>query len=152
MKDEEMVKKRHSIICASYLFLLKDEKILLSRRFNTGYEDGNYSVPAGHVDEGETVFDALLRETKEEIGIDIKKTNAELTHVMHRSNTDSNDERLDFFFVCKKWNGEIKNAEPHKCDDLSWFDVNSLPDNVLPYIKKSIESSSSKNIFSEFGW
>ena len=67
------MKTRHSIICASYLLLVRDTEVLLSRRFNTGYEDGNYSLPAGHVDKGESVADALVREAKEEIGIDVKK-------------------------------------------------------------------------------
>ena len=91
------MKKRYSIICASYLLLMRGEEVLLSRRFNTGYEDGKYSVPAGHVDEGESVADALIREAKEEIGIDIQKQDIVLSHVMHRKGASTSDERLDFF-------------------------------------------------------
>jgi len=42
-------------LVAVHLFLLQDNKILLSKRYNTGYEDGNWNVPAGHVEEGESV-------------------------------------------------------------------------------------------------
>lgn len=146
------MKKRHSIICASYLFLLQDNKILLLRRFNTGYEDGNYSVPAGHVDEEEAVLDALIREVKEEIDIDINKTNIELSNVMHRRASETNDERLDFFFVCDNWGGKVKNMEPHKCDDLNWFNINQLPDNIIPYIQDAISNHIKKIIYSEKGW
>ena len=39
-----MAKERHKIVPASYLVLIKDSKILLSRRVNTGYEDGKYPM------------------------------------------------------------------------------------------------------------
>jgi len=146
------MKKRHSIICASYLLLLKDNNVLLLRRFNTGYEDGNYNIPAGHVDEGESVTNTLIREIKEEIGININKTNIELVHTIHRQGSEINDERLDFFFICKKWDGEVQNIEPHKCDDLNWFDVNKLPDNVIPYIRDAISNYIKKIPYSERGW
>lgn len=74
---------------------MKDKKVLLLRRFNTGYQDGNYSFPAGHVDEGESVADTLVREAKEEIGVGIKKKDINLAHVMHRKGTSQSDERLD---------------------------------------------------------
>jgi hypothetical protein len=41
-----MEKTRHTNIPASYLILMKDNNVLLLRRFNTGYEDGNYSMIA----------------------------------------------------------------------------------------------------------
>lgn len=146
------MKKRHSIICASYLLLIKDNKILLLRRFNTGYQDGNYSVPAGHVDEGESVADALVREAKEEVGIEVKKQDTTLCHVMHRKGTDQNDERLDFFFTCQKYDGEVKNLEPQKCDDLRWFDLGKLPDNIIPYIKQAIVNTLKQKLYSELDW
>lgn len=95
------MKERHSIVCAAYLLLFQDDKVLLLRRYNTGYEDGKYSVPAGHVDEGESVSDALVREVREEIGVDIDKKDTNLIHVMHRRASETNDERIDFFFTAK---------------------------------------------------
>ena len=146
------MKKRYSITCASYLLLINDSKMLLSRRFNTGYEDGKYSVPAGHVDEGESVADALVREAKEEIGIIIKKDDISLGHVMHRKGIGHSDERLDFFFVCQKYSGDIKNIETEKCDDLCWFSVDALPENTIPYIKIAIGNILNKKQYSELNW
>lgn len=146
-------KERHAIVCAAYLFLVKDSRVLLLRRFNTGYEDGNYSVPAGHVDQGESVSDCLLREVHEEIGVDISKEDVELAHVMHRKETEKNDERLDLFFICRKWGGKIKNMEPHKCDKLEWFEIEKLPRNTIPYIRNAIENSIlDKKLYSELHW
>ena len=42
-----------SMLIAVYLVLLRDEQVLMLRRHNTGYEDGNYSVIAGHVERDE---------------------------------------------------------------------------------------------------
>ena len=45
-----MAKIRHTNIPASYLVLMKENKVLLLRRFNTGYQDGNYSMITWHLD------------------------------------------------------------------------------------------------------
>ena len=143
-----MIKERHKIIPASYLALIKNNKILLQRRFNTGYEDGKYSLVAGHVDKGETFTEAIIREVKEEAGITLQAEDLSVVHVMNR-NIES-DERIDIFFTAKKWTGNIENKEPNKCDDLSWFDLDDMPDNVIPYIKEAINCLKKKITYSEF--
>jgi 8-oxo-dGTP diphosphatase len=45
-----MLKQKHKNIPASYLMLMKDDKILLQRRCNTGYKYGEYGIPSGHVE------------------------------------------------------------------------------------------------------
>ena len=134
---------------AVHLFFLRDKQILLLRRFNTGYEDGNYSVVAGHVDAGETVTQAAIREAKEEVGVILEPTNIQIVHVINRK---SEDERIDFFMVISRWVGEIKNNEPQKCDNLSWANLDSLPYNIIPYVKRAIENYQAGIYYSEFGW
>ena len=56
---------------AIHIFLWQDEKVLLLRRYNSGYEVGNYSVPAGHLDGNEPETQAAMREVREEVGIEI---------------------------------------------------------------------------------
>ena len=63
---------RFKLIVAAYLILIEDSKILLQRRQNTGYEDGNYSIPAGHLEDTESVTDCLIREIKEEMDLGSK--------------------------------------------------------------------------------
>ena len=69
---------------AVHLFLIKDGKILLLRRSNTGYEDGKYSVVAGHIDGDEDEKTAMIREAREEAGIEIARSNIKFAGVMHR--------------------------------------------------------------------
>jgi mutator protein MutT len=145
-----MSKDKFKIIPTVYLVLIKGNKILLSRRHNTGFHDGEYSFPAGHLNGNETIKQAMVREAKEEIGVKIKSEDLKLVHVMHRK--DANEERVNFFLIAKKWKGEIKNMEPHKCDDLSWFELNHLPKSVIPYIRQAINSFLANVFYSEFGW
>lgn len=133
-----MAKERFKIIPAVYLVLMKENKILLSRRHNTGYFDNYYSFPAGHLDGNETFKQAMVREAKEETGIVLNPSDLELIHTLNRKIPDN--ERVDFFFTSKKWQGEPKIMESEKCDDLSWFELNNLPDNIIPYIKQVIDS------------
>lgn len=135
---------------AVHLFLRKDDEILLLRRFNTGYEDGNYSVIAGHVDGGEDVYTAMIREAKEEAGITLNKDDLEIVQVMHRKKPL--EERIDYFFDCLKWEGDIQNIEPNKCDELTWTRIDSLPINTIDYIQEAIKNYKNGIAFSLFGW
>lgn len=134
---------------AIHLLFLIDNQVLLLRRFNTGYEDGNYSVVAGHVDLGETVTQAAIREASEEVGVILQPQDIQVVHTMNRR---SDDERIDFFAVVKSWKGEITNNEPEKCDELSWFSTDSLPSNIISYVKYAIENYQNELYYSEFGW
>ncbi len=124
-------------------------KILVARRSNTGYRDGEYSVPAGHLDGEETVSAAAAREAEEEVGVRIKAGDIRFSSVMHRI---EGDERVDFFVQVQRWDGEIVNAEPDKCDDLRWVDFDSLPDNTIPYVRRAIANHLNGIPFDEFGW
>lgn len=142
--------KRFTQIIAVHLFLVKEEKVLLARRCNTGYEDGNFSVPAGHVEKNETCLAAMARETREEIDVEVDEQDLHMTHVMHRK---SNGEyRVDFFFECIQWKGEPKINELDKCDKLDWVSTNKLPNNVIPYIRQAVEKAGAGIKYSEFGF
>ena len=148
-----MVKERHKMTPASYLVLIKNNKILLQRRFNTGYEDGKYSMVAGHVDKGEGFTQAIIREAKEEAGITLKVEDLKAVHVInHDTGSEENNERIDVFFTAEKWEGEIENKEPEKCDDLSWFDLDSIPENTIDFLKEVISCIKNKIFYSEYGY
>ena len=132
-----------------HLLFIQEDQILLARRFNTGYRDGEYSVPAGHLDGNETVIGAGMREAKEETGVGIEAGNMTFSSVMHRT---EGDERVDFFVQIHKWQGEIVNTEPNKCDDLRWVSFDELPDNTIPYVRRAIENHLKGITFDEFGW
>jgi len=111
--------------------------------------DGKYSLISGHLDGNETVSTAMIREAFEEAKIKIKKEDLIPATVIDRQ---SDQEYIDFFFVAEKWDGEIEIGEPDKCDELKWFSLDNLPDNLLPYIEEAIENYKNKIPFFESGW
>lgn len=143
-------KEQFKIYIAAYLVLKKGNKILLSRRANTGYQDGKYSMVAGHLDGNETARHCIIREAMEEAGIILDPGDVRVVHIMHRSNPDR--EYIDIYLTASKWDGEIKIMEPELCDDISWFSVNKLPKNILPEVKFALEKIREKEFYGEFGW
>ncbi|HJR81331.1 MAG TPA: NUDIX domain-containing protein [Anaerolineales bacterium] len=132
-----------------HLLFFRGNQVLLLRRFNTGYRDGEYSIPAGHLDGNETIVAAAAREAEEETGVRIELGAINFSSVMHRL---EGDERVDFFVHVQEWNGEPVNAETEKCDELRWVDINDLPSNTIPYVRRAIQNHMNHIEFDEFGW
>jgi ADP-ribose pyrophosphatase YjhB (NUDIX family) len=116
---------------AAQILLRRGSQTLLLKRQNTGYEDGKYGLPTGHIEFGESVKSAAIRQAKEEIGVDIEESDLDVFGVMHRIKRVT---YVDFFLTCQKWSGEISNREPEKCSELVWTDLDDLPPNMVPYV------------------
>ena len=144
-----MTLEKFKLRSAVYLIPIKDNKVLLSRRFNTGWMDGKYSLISGHIDGNETVFEAMVREALEEADLKIDPQDLIPATVIHRK---SDFEYIDFFFIVKQWQGTPTIKEPNKCDDLSWHSLNNLPNNLLPFITEAINNYQNKTAFFVSGW
>jgi 8-oxo-dGTP diphosphatase len=136
-------------LVAVHIFLIREGRVLMLRRYGTGYEDGNYSVPAGHVEAGEEVFDAAIREAAEEVGVTLLRRQLTVVGVMQRR---SDDERIDFFLSAERWGGEPANLEPSKCDELRWCDPADLPENTVEYVRQALRNSRGGPWFDSMGW
>jgi 8-oxo-dGTP diphosphatase len=150
-----MLKDRFKVTPAVHLILIREDNVLLLRRFNTGYEDGNYSVPAGHLDGNEPASAAMVREVREETGIIIDSHDLRVVHVMHRNISGDHftpEERVDFFLSADRWCGMPLIMEPGKCDELAWYPVDNLPCNLVPYVRAALNAYFSGQYYSEFGW
>lgn len=143
--------KRNTAVPASYLILRRGEKILFTKRKGSGYYDGWYGLPAGHIEDGELPTECLIRETKEEIGLDISKNIIKLAHIMYRVKNDETGNRVDYFFVVENFTGEPKIMEHHKCDDMQWFSIDSLPENTVHHTQIAIKNIQKGILFSELG-
>lgn len=107
---------------------------------------------AGHVEQGENVTHAAVREAREEAGIEIDPAELHFAHVMQRHNPDGTI-YFDCYFRVTRWGGAIVNAEPHKCDDLRWFRRDGLPENTIDHVRQAIEAVFVRNApFSTIGW
>ncbi|MGH3711562.1 MAG: NUDIX hydrolase [Pyrinomonadaceae bacterium] len=140
---------RPRVIVDVNLLITKGDQILLGRRCNTGFADGNYSLPAGHLELGESVVVAAIREAKEELNIEVDAGDMRFVQVMHNAYGIG---RLAFFFEVKKWSDDIVNMEPQKCDDLRWFSAARLPSNMVPYIREGISHYIAGRTLTLHGW
>lgn len=123
-------------IVTVYGLLRQSDTVLLQKRQNTGFGDGFYSLIGGHVDAGENVREALLREAREEIGVSIPPDEAHFCLFLHRKTPKG--VFLNFFFEVSNWRGIPAICEPHKASDLAFFNVQNLPENTLDYIQHAI--------------
>ena len=111
------------------------EEILLALRKNTGYNDGNYELPGGHVDVGEDIIDAMIREAKEELNIELERKDLKIKHILHHYKGNS----LKFVISTEKYKGNLKIGEPDKCEKLEWFNIKELPENIDKKMEKVLQ-------------
>ena len=133
----KMKKNHYRALCAVFPIILKTENegkyILLHKRANTGYRDNMWDVAgSGHVDEHETAIQALVREGKEELGIHIELADVQFAHLSHNVDSCGDETYYNIYFFVTAFDGTPIIMEPEKCSDLSWFDVNSLPEDMIP--------------------
>ncbi|MFF5035554.1 NUDIX hydrolase [Nocardia salmonicida] len=141
---------RHKLIGDVHLLLTDDEgRILFGRRAGTGFADGAYHPPSGHLEADESIVDALVREAIEEVGVEIAADDVEFVHVMHNSSSGG---RVAFFFRVARWQGAPVNLEPDKCDALEWFSVDALPAEMIPYCREALDRIASGEVISLYGW
>jgi 8-oxo-dGTP pyrophosphatase MutT (NUDIX family) len=138
---------RFVVVPAAYVFMLRPapmpggREVLLQLRRGTGYMDGHWAAAvAGHVERGESVYEAARREAREEVGIE----DVDLVPwcAMQRTGVgdDPIDERVDFFFLSTSWAGTPELLEPDKAADLRWFNLDRLPSPVVPHERRVLES------------
>lgn len=129
---------REEFLSAIYM-IIKNEKgeILFQRRCGSKLWPDFLGLPAGHVDKGEDVYQALVREAREELNIDINVKDIEDTFVVNRINKNLKP-YYDIYFVIKSYKGMIKINEPNKCQELKWFLLGNMPDDVIEFEKMAL--------------
>ncbi len=132
-----------------HVMLMQGERVLLMRRMNTGFFDGLFSLPGGHVEPGESVKMAAIREMREELAIELVADDLHLTGVVHRL-SDTN--RIDFFLHTSHWTGLPVRAEPDKCAALQWVARDALPVDTVPYVAAALARDASVPWIAESGW
>jgi len=109
--DKDQANRRTVAHCVDGI-LVEGRKFLAERRRDDDDADpGLIEIPGGHVDPDETLEDALRREMKEELGIDVKK--AKLVQESLYTASNGERQRIHYFHV-KKWNGRIKSTEAER--------------------------------------
>lgn len=116
------------------VFFLREGHILLARRVGTGYDDGYFGLVGGHLEAGETIYQAAIRESREEIGVAIIVEDLKVVGVAHYQSLAGAG--IDFFFRTAHWIGEP--AAGHECDQLLWCLVGQLPERTSLFARRAI--------------
>ncbi len=125
-----------------------DSEILFQKRFNTWFRDWEYQLPSWHIEWKETFKQALIREMKEEINIDIKEKNIKLVHICHRISQDR--VYFDLYLEIQDYSGIIKNNELNKCSEIKFINVDNIKNiNLFWHDLSTLEKIKNKKYFSE---
>ncbi|QEO16199.1 NUDIX domain-containing protein [Agromyces intestinalis] len=159
-----------ALIPAAHVFLTRPadgdgsepgaELVLLQRRVATDYYDGWWAASAaGHVELGETAYDAAVRETAEELGVEVGRLRPLTT--VHRVGPGPDDrpsdrpteQRVDFYFQAVEWAGEPR-PNDGTADLLQWFPLDALPERTVHHERHVLElfAAGSLPIITDFGW
>jgi 8-oxo-dGTP diphosphatase len=123
------------------LLLVRNGRILLRERANTGYGDGAFEPPTGQLADRETIVETAIRVAWFEAGIAIGAENVSLAHVMQDV---SGGGRIAFYLTVSGWQGE------HISPDVRWFPVGSLPTNMLDRSRVALRNYAAGMHFSTY--
>lgn len=107
------------------IFNKKGEALFMKRGKKSKNEAGWWSKPGGTVDFGEKGIKAMKREIKEELDIDVKVWGY-LPHTDHVINKGK-EHWLAINYLADLKSGKPKVMEPHKCEEIKWFNLKELP-------------------------
>ena len=143
---------RFASVIDAHVLLWRAGQVLLLRRAGDVYASGQLCLPSGHLERGESIRQAAVRETFEETGIILDP--AALRHVLsiHQRNPGTSDTRIGFAFTPGWWDGEPVNAEPHKHSELVWADPAALPADTAEYTAALITAAGRGLTFTLNGW
>lgn len=130
---------RLQVIPSVFVAIIKDGKVLLLRRANTGWIDGWYDLPAGHLEDQEGLKEGAARELYEEAGLSVKPKDLKLIHI-YQNHNNPEAPHYGYIFLAKKWEGEPRIMEKNKCDDIDFFPIDNLPKKISPYAKFALEN------------
>lgn len=150
---EKQVTERSAVL----LFLTRrnngEEEILLQLRQNTKYGNGKWDLAAtGHVEPGESMKMALVREAKEEIGIEIDMEDIQFLTLMHVYTPATCKIYYNAYFAVNTYKNNPIINEKEKCGALEWFSIKRLPTNILEDRRQAIYNILSHDNYGEVGW
>lgn len=150
---EGIIRVTHKVALASHLWLSRPGgDILVIKRAGSPYLDGYWSIPAGHVDEGESAVAACVRETREEVGIELSKAEVTFWLVQQKTAADG-EERVDFFFEAVLPGGQDpRRASPSEVAEFMWTAPSELPHPFAPYVESAMAARERRESYSDWGF
>jgi 8-oxo-dGTP pyrophosphatase MutT (NUDIX family) len=154
--DDGSADHRFRVVPAAYVYLRRPgtlpgaaadgpprHEVLLQLRQGTGFMDGHWAAAAaGHVEPGESVVAAAVREAREELDVVLAPADLVPVTVMHRGQPGGPalEQRMDVFFTTTRWAGTPRRVETAKAAAVRWFPLDALPEPVVPHERRVLEA------------
>lgn len=130
--------------------VIRNNNILLLKRKNTPWMNWYWGIPWGRMDAGESMTHWAIRELREETGLTISDENIAFKSIVQHK--DERWERIYFIIQVVDINEEPQNREPEKCEDMQWFPLNNLPQNITPQVQIALDAIQNQEHYQEFGY
>ncbi|MET9886121.1 phosphotransferase [Streptomyces sp. NPDC006430] len=135
---------RHTVPVDVHLVLRRDgepgPEVLLSRRAGPVYASGLWHLPSGHLDPGEDMVEAVIREAREETGVLIGAEDVTAAVTVHHRPPRGTGSRIGVFFEVRRWSGRPGVMEPDRCDGMGWYALDGLPEPMVAYCRAGLDA------------
>ncbi|MFI5672019.1 NUDIX domain-containing protein [Streptomyces sp. NPDC051704] len=135
---------RHTVPVDVHLILRRKgdrgPEVLLTRRAGPVYASGLWHLPSGHLDPGEDMVAAIIRETLEETGVHIETEDVTAAVTVHHRPPTGSRSRIGVFFEVRRWSGRPRIMEPDRCDGMGWYPLDALPDPMVAYCRAGMDA------------
>lgn len=128
---------KYTVAPATNVLVIRDGKVLLSRRANTNWLNGHLCLPGGHIEEGEKPQQALIREIQEELGVTVREDELKFFCTAYSTSKPMGYASFEFQLINNDY--RFINNEPNKCSELIWADIDSLPEETIERFRMVIE-------------
>jgi 8-oxo-dGTP diphosphatase len=133
---------------AHIIFLHGSHILLLKRSSRVPNWPWHWCFPGGKVDENELLREAAIRETLEEVGVFIDGSTIYEEVILNARY--SNGTRIYYFWVTREWIGQPENLEKALHDEFAWFDLEDLPENLVPHHREALSAYRRGSSYAEF--
>ncbi|MFJ3832287.1 phosphotransferase [Streptomyces sp. NPDC090046] len=135
---------RHTVPVDVHLILRRDgltgPEVLLSRRAGPVYATGLWHLPSGHLDPGEDMVAAVIREAREETGVLIAVEDVTAAVTVHHRPPRGTGSRIGVFFEVRRWSGLPRVREPDRCDGMGWYPLGALAEPMVAYCRAGLDA------------
>lgn len=138
MKDEKHIKVGAGVV------IIKDGKTLLAKRKGS-HAEGTWGSLGGHVEFGESPIEAVKREAREELGIELKNvTFASCTNMMKYGT-----QYLDVSFTAEIASGEPRICDAERIESIGWYPLDQLPEPLFEPVRVVLDAIKSGKVYFE---
>ena len=119
--------EKHIVLVVAAALVDFDNRVMIAQRPVGKSMAGLWEFPGGKVEQGEAPEDALIRELREELAINVKKPC--LAPLVFASHEYENFHLLMPLYICRKWQGSV---QPQEEQSIKWVKPVRLHDFEMP--------------------